>query len=409
MKANPEPPAPGTPSSGEDDLGVIFRKLWARRRLVVALTTGTMVAVGAGSYLMAPTYTATTTLMPAESGGDVLSAALSSLGSLGGLATQAGVGLKGSLSDRFVIILRSRAVAQRIHQDPELRKVVFRDFWDAERGVWRQPSRRGVEGDEPFPTRHDAFRKLERMVRVQADSKTSLVTVTVEARTPDGAARLASAYVDGLRAFLQENSFSRAHRDRVFLEGQLAVNARELARAEEQLRLFMEKNHLVSLEAQTQATVQSYATLKGELMAREVRLKLLASSVGAEDLQYQGLKEEVEELRRKLAALESQGTGGLVSFAAAPRLGVRLAQLKRDALVKQKVFEVLTQQHELAKVQEAKEIPTFQVIDPAIPPDRRSKPQRTVMVLLAGLVSGLGSLGLAYWLESRPRQVVEAS
>ena len=214
--------------------------------------------------------------------------------------------------------------------------------------------------------------------------------------------------MEGLRAFLQANSFSKAHQDRVFLQGQLDTNTRDLAVAEQGLRTFMEQNRLVSLEAQTQATVQSYATLKGELIAREMRLKLLAGSVGPDDVELQGLKEEVEELRRKLSGLEEQGSGALISFSAAPRLGLRLAQLKRDVLVKQKIFEVLTQQLELAKVQEAKENVTFQVIDPAIPPDRRSWPQRTVMVMIAGVIAALASSGFAYWLEGRRRETSAA-
>ena len=398
------PSATGTePPSGDEDLVSILVKIWARRALVLGMTFGAMGLTGAGSYLIPPTYTASATLMPAESGGDLLSTALASLGSLGGLAAQAGVGLKGTLSDRLVIILRSRSVALRIHDSQALRRIIFHEFWDDQKGAWKQPSRRASEAAEPFPSRHDGLRKLEKTVRIISDPKTGLVTITANARTPEGSARLANAYVKELQRFLQQNVFSKAHRDRIFLSGKLAEQTRDLGRIEQDLRTFMEKNQLVSLEAQTQATVQSYATLKGELIAREMRLKLLSDSVGSEDLELQGLKDEVEELRSKLSTLEASGSGGLISFEAAPRLGIRLAQLKRDALVKQKVFEVLTQQLELAKIQEAKETLTFQVIDPAMAPDQRSKPRRTAMVLLAGLIAGTLSACLAYWLESRRR------
>jgi uncharacterized protein involved in exopolysaccharide biosynthesis len=392
---------PESPRPPDEDLATILAKIWRRRFLAASLTLGAMVTTGAGSYLIAPTYSASSTLMPAESGNDVMSAALASLGNLGGLAAQAGMGLKGSLADRFVIILRSRSVALNIHANPELRRIVFHEFWDETKGIWKQPGRRPPEATEDFPSRHDALRKLSKMVRIVSDPKTGLVTISADARTPEGAARLANAYVDELLQFLQQNSFSKARRDRIFLTKKLAENSRDLAKVEQSLRVFMEQNRLVSLEAQTQATVQSYATLKGELLSREMRLKLMQGSVGPDDLQMKGLEEEVVELRNKLSTLEASGSGGLVSFAAAPELGMRLARLKRDVLVKQKVFEVLTQQLELARIQEAKETLAFQVIDTAMAPDERSKPRRTAMVLLAGLLAGFASACLAYWLESR--------
>lgn len=222
-----------------------------------------------------------------------------------------------------------------------------------------------------------------------ADPKTGLVTISVDSADPQLAADIANNYVVELNAFLQRNSFSTAKRNRDFLEKQVNDTQHDLTAMESTLKNFQEKNKLVSLDAQTEASVQAYATLKAQLTAKEMELSLQEKSVSPDDVQLMGLKQEVVQLKQKLSAIDTGSSEGLVSFKDAPELGMRFAQLKRDLLVKEQVFELLTQQYEMAKVDESKETLSFQVVDRAIAPDKKSKPRRTLIVLVAAFASFL--------------------
>ncbi len=59
--------------------------------------------------------------------------------------------------------------------------------------------------------------------------------------------------------------------------------------------------------------------------------------------------------------------------------------LSRDAKIKEMLFELLTREYEIAKIEEAKSMPTIQVLDKAIAPEHKFKPKRKRMVLFAGM------------------------
>lgn len=115
------------------------------------------------------------------------------------------------------------------------------------------------------------------------------------------------------------------------------------------------------------------------------------------------IKDELRELKKQLAMLETKGSNpeaeAIPSLSEAPTLGLQYIRLKRKALTQEKVFELLTEQYEMAKIEEAKEDITFQVIDRAIPPEKRIKPKRRLNVMLAGVVSLFAGIFLVFFLE----------
>ena len=72
--------------------------------------------------------------------------------------------------------------------------------------------------------------------------------------------------------------------------------------------------------------------------------------------------------------------------------GLEYVRRLRDVKYYETIFEILARQFELAKLDEAKEGALIQVVDPAIPPDKRSFPKRSLIVMgatVAGFFSGL--------------------
>lgn len=360
----------------EIDLAEVGRIVWKHRKIFSAFTIAGTLMAAAISFTLPNIYTATATLMPTDSSSDRLSSALSSLGALGGLAAQAGGGLKGTASDKFVAIIQSRRLSEQVINRHQALPQLFPKQWDEKQGLWAK-----------VPSLLEAHRLLSEIVSTKVDPKTGLLQLSVNHTNQKFAADLANNYVIELNAFLQGNTLSSAKRNRTFLEQQVAGVVQDLSTLEDELKKFQQSHKIVSLDAQTEAGVQTYATLKSQLMAKEMEYSLLANSVSNSDTQSIGLKQEISQIKEKLNTIEN-GTGdGIISFKEAPDLGIRYARIKRDLLAKQKVFELMTQQLEIARVDEAKDTLSFQIIDQAIVPDKKSKPNRGVIIVSGMLIS----------------------
>lgn len=387
----------------EDDLDLwsLAKTLWRHWKLIGAITAVGTIGAAVFTFSQPNIYTASATIMPVDSSSDRLSSALSSLGALGGLASQAGVGLKGSVSDKFVALLKSRTIAENVITNNDLLPVLFSKQWDSQSATWK-PSASILpwanSNEAESPTMHQALRSLRRIVSTKADSKAGLIEISAEHTNPQVAADIANHFVLELNSYLRRNTFTAAKQNREFLEGQLKIVKTELKTLENELKSFQEANKLVSLDGQVQASVQAYAELKSQLIAKEMEISLQEKSASENDIFLVALRQEVAQLKAKLAALENGESSGFVSFKDAPTLGMRFAQLTRDIMVRQEVFKLLTQQYELSKIEEAKETLSFQVIDSAIAPDQKSKPNRLRGLAMGAMFSlflgGLAAIGL---------------
>jgi tyrosine-protein kinase Etk/Wzc len=221
-----------------------------------------------------------------------------------------------------------------------------------------------------------------------------LIAVTVGYKNPKLAANIANAYVEALQNFLNANAISLAKRNRIYLEKQLVPAKADLTQAEENLKSSQTNKKIMALDAQAEGAIKTLSELKAQIVAREIQLGAMREFAGKEHPEVMKKEDELREFRRQLKRLEagSQDTsdgslGAIITLRDAPNANLGYARLKRDALMEQKVFELLTQQYELAKIEEAKDDTAFQVIDSAVPPVDRIRPKRTPNVILAGLAS----------------------
>ncbi len=376
-----------------------WRVIWKRRLLILLLFLISVVAAAVISLYMTPIFQAKATLMPVESSQSRFSGALGALQNIpfvGGAVGKTGM-------DKIVTILNSRTLAEDVIKKMELIKILFKMNWDQVKGKWM--------ADKP-PTMQDTLRGLQGIVKV-ADDRKGLISITVEYEDPKLAADIANNYTAALHQFLSENTISLVKRSRLFLEKQLVVTKVDLQRTEEDLKSYQMKKKVVAMDAQTEGAIKTLADLKAQIMAREVQLGVLKEFATKANPDVQRIEDEIRELQKQLKRLEIQDTqnpkenesiGAFITLSEAPSIGLQYARLKRDALIQQKTFELLTQQYELAKIEEAKDDITFQVIDPAIPPEKRIKPKRTQNVLLAGVVSLFLGIFLVFFLEYLAKQ-----
>lgn len=448
--AKPQPEAAPQPAAGELLLPEVpledwrewqaeqLRLLWKRRAIffragAVGLLVSTLVA-----FLIPKSYTSTTQLMPPDpqstSGMAMMAAMAAKAG--GGLAGVAGdlLGLKSS-GALFIGVLRSQTSQDRLIQQFDLRKV--------------------------YGTRLivDARTKLDENTSIAEDRKSGIITISVTDHNPQRAAALANAYVDQLNALVSELSTSSAHRERVFLEERLKVAKQDLDDASNQLAQFSSKNNTLDIQQEGKAMLDAAGTIAGELIAAQSQLEGLRQIYTDQNARVLSLKARVAELRRQLEKLGgTQGNaaknpqtstlaksqvsspslaqaadppsptvdapsdpsaakagGGLPypTIKSLPLLGAKYADHYRRAKIQETVYELLTEQYELAKVQEAKETPSVKVLDPAGIPEKKSFPPRLVIMFLGTFLvcamSIVWVLGSARWTEidaGDPRKVL---
>ena len=389
------------PGEEELDLRSYWRVLARHRALILGLAIVVPIVTALLTLLLPNIYKSTATLMPLGASRGGLSSAL---GELGGLVPQAATGsLLGkdgpTSSERLLAILQSRTVAEEVIHSLDLLPVLFAPKWEAEKRQWRT---------EKPPTMQDAVKKLGTLVSMTA-SRQQIITIAVSHADPGLAAAIANYYVDALQRALNTNAFSLAKKNRIFIAAQLEHTRNDLTVADEMLKEFEQTHKIVALEAQTMAAVKAMADVEARIREKEVQVGVFQRLMTGASREVYLIQEELRELRAQLAQLQD---GGLTlpqakeskklenqihsSLAETPEIKLRYTRLQREAFVQNKLFALLAQQLEQAKIDEARDETAFQVLDRAVPSERKSKPARTIIVLMSLLVSLFAGVMLAF-------------
>jgi tyrosine-protein kinase Etk/Wzc len=219
-------------------------------------------------------------------------------------------------------------------------------------------------------------------------TKEGVISVEVDDRDPVRAAQIANAYVQELLNLTKRLAVSEAARRRAFFEGQLRQAKEDLTGSEAELKRVQEKTGLILPEGQARATIQSVAMIQAEIASKEVQLSAMRSFATAENPDLIRVQQEIAALRRHLASLQrsqNQGQGDIqVATKDAPAAALEYARAFRDLKYHEAMYEFLAKQFEAAKIDESKDAPLVQVLDRAVPPERKSKPKRRNLILAAG-------------------------
>jgi len=376
--------------------------LWDHRGLLSRVSLYALLVTTLAAFLVPSRYESTARLMPPDnqSGSGLAMAAAAMSSATGGLGGVAGdlLGLK-STSDSFVGILSSRTVQDKLVQQFDLKKLY---------------------GDRRM---EDARKDLAERTGIGVDRKSQIITITVTDHDPKRAAAMAQAYVEELNRLVAELSTSSARRERIFLEERLRAVSQDLEAAEKEFSQFSSKNTAIDIKEQGKAMVEAAATLQGQYIASQSELEGLKQIYTDNNVRVRSVRARIAELKRQLEKLggkdeqasESPGQQAdylYPSIRKLPLLGVTYADLYRRTRVEEAVFETLTKEYEMAKVQEVKEIPTVKVLDAANIPDKKSFPPRLFIIFLGTtFVLALAAtwvFGNALWQETEaddPRKV----
>ena len=382
------------PASG-DWLASRLRILWERRRfLMKALMFGSSLAALIALSLP-KRFESTARLMPPDNQSGSGTALLASLAAKTGAGLIGGdlLGMKSS-GALFVGILGSRTVQDRLIERFNLKKVY------------------GVRLEET------ARRQLAENTILSEDRKSGIITITVTDGSAQRAAAMGNAYTEELNRLVAELTTSSAHRERVFLEERLRAVKLDLDSAAKEFSEFSSKNVAIDIKEQGRAMVESAALLQGQLIAAQSELEGLKQIYTNGNVRVREVSARIQELQRQLdkmggqASLETsesmrQGDSLYPSIRKLPLLGLTYSDLYRRTRIQEAVYETLTQQFELAKVQEVKETPSVKILDIAKVPERKSFPPRLLIIFLGAFLTftwGIAwVLGEARWEETDPR------
>jgi uncharacterized protein involved in exopolysaccharide biosynthesis len=403
---DPRPVSPHLPPQpdGARRQALILRLLWDRRRfLVQAAAVGLLIATLV-AFLIPKSFTANEELMPPDSHSPT------GMALMAGLAAQAGAGASNSLSGMagdllglknsgalFIGILRSETAQDRLVERFDLQKVYGRRLLI------------------------DARNKLDQNTAIAEDRKSGIISISVTDHDPQRAAAIANAYVEELNSLVAELSTSAAHRERVFLDERLVVVKKDLDDATNQLAQFSSKSNTLDIQTEGRAMLDAAGSLSGQLIAAQSQLEGLRQIYADDNARVRALNARVAELRSQLAKLggtaadpaKAADAGSATAngmpyptIRSLPLLGAKYSDYYRRAKIEETVFELLTEQSELAKVEEAKETPSIKVLDQAQIPQRKSAPARLLIMLLgtflAFSVAIVWILGAEQWRATDP-------
>lgn len=360
MDSNQHLDQPSFNPADDDEISLLdlATALGEEKGVLFGIPAVTSVLAIAYALLVTPIYTAKTVILPPQQQQSTAASMLASMGALAGIAGAA-AGIK-SPDEQFVAFFKSQSLQNDLIERFKLQAYYEQDTLD------------------------DTRKSLEGAAKVSSDKKSGLITIEVDDKDPKFAAELANGHVDALRRMMGKLAITEAQQRRVFFEQQIAKTQEALDTADTRFRSLSAKGGLPVTDVLAQVSVTASATLRGQIAAKEVELSALRQFATAQNPDMQRIASELAAMRAQLAKIESGGA----STSRVNEAGQAAIVALRDVKTQQAVLEVLVKQYEMARVDEAREGPLLQQLDIATPPEKKSKPKRAMIVVLAG-VAGL--------------------
>jgi capsule polysaccharide export protein KpsE/RkpR len=361
--------------------------LWERRRLMFRIAAVSLLLSLLIAFALPKRYKSSAQIMPPSnsSGPTAMLAALAgrALGGTSGLSSLAGSLLGGNnTTPLFVELLRSGTVAGHLMDRFHLQSTYHKRY------------------------RADTAKYLARHTTITDDKKSGVITIIVEDTDPRRARDLAQGYLDELNLLVTHTSTSSAHQERVFIERRLQKVKTDLEQAQQQMSEFSSTHGTVDIKEQGRAMVDAASKLQAQMILEQANLTSLRQIYGDGNVRVRATEARIGVLQSQLTKISGSsaplpvgetgseeqhstltGSDLYPPLRQLPRLAVPYANLYREVRVQETVFELLTQQYELARIQEAKDVPVVSVIDSPGIPEKKSFPPRLLLTLLLTVVS----------------------
>ena len=340
-----------------------------RRKFILLFTLSAAVLTTIVVLLVPNKYTATTVLLPPAQNSSMSSALLGQLG--GGssaLASVAGasLGIKNP-SDMYISLFRSQTV-----ENAMISRFGLMDRYHAKK-------------------QSDARTAFEDLSTVALGVKDGLVRITVTDRDPGQAAQMANAYVDEFRKLSADLAITEASQRRIFFQQQLLESKENLTTAEEAMKHTEQSTGVLQIDSQSRSLIESAATLRAQVVAKEVQLQGMRSYATEGNPDVVTAEQQLSALKAQLSKLagtdQNSSSDFIVPKGKVPEAGMEYIRRLRDVRYYETISELIAKQFEIAKLDEARQGAIIQVVDVAVPPDKKSSPHRALIVVLVILIA----------------------
>ena len=351
--------------------------LVARKKFLLLFTLAVTTVTAVVVFLLPNKYKATTVILPPGTNtfAGSSSALLGQITGGSNLVSMAGssLGLKNP-GDMYVALFHSRST-----EDALIQRFGLADKYHAK-------------------TMADARAALEKHSSVTLGAKDGLIQISFTDRDPNFAAQVANAYIEEYHKRTDRLALTEASQRRVFFQQQLLEATENLTKAEEALKSTEHTTGVFQLDSQARSLIESAAILRGQITAKEVQLEAMRSYATEDNPQVKEVTQELGALKAQLAKMSTAGGGGesdfLISGNKIPEAGMEYINKLRDVRYNETIQELITKQFEAAKLDEARQGAAVQVVDVAVPPDKKSSPMRLQSILIAAI---LGFLVACVW------------
>lgn len=391
------------PTINEDEINLLAyaQVIWRHKKLIGIMFFCAVLGSAIMSLNMQKMYKSAATFLPPDlwfTGSEFLSGVGGSPGGGGAAAggALAMMGRKGGpRQDIYMSIMQSRTLREGIIDQFKLKD--YYRCMDIENAIAR------LAGATKITT-----------------SKEGVIVVTVIDKSPQMAADIANSYLVHLQSIAVKLGAGSVSRQRQFIAEQLVKAEINLRESEEALKKFQEKYRAVSIGQQSASAISAAAQIKGEIIAAEVQLEGIKGFAKESHPEVLKLNRHIKELKQQLAdaqyssGMELPSVEGLydrsrkdiyLPVVKVPRLGLDFKRLTREVAIHETVYSLLTQELEKAKIAEVRDTLIVQVLDRAIPPIQRYKPQRSKIVLVSGFMSIVMGVFIAFALEYILKQI----
>jgi uncharacterized protein involved in exopolysaccharide biosynthesis len=370
------------PANGDVSLLDLLILLLERKQFIIRFVVAAAVLAIIVSFLLPVRYEGKVMLLPPQQNsslGSTLLGQLGNIGSLGSLASLAGSGLNlKNPSDMYLSLLTSRTV-----EDAMIQRFGLMQEYHAKRIS-------------------DARKELERRTSSSVGTKDGLIRLSVEDHDAKRAAEMANGYVEEFRKLSASLAITEAARRRLFFEQQLQQTKDSLTEAEDAMTKIQQTTGVLQIDSQARSLIESAAVLRAQVMAKQVQIEGMRSFATDDNPELVLAKQQLAALQSQLERVASSqsdaGSGINLSKGRVTQSGMEYLRAYRELKYQETVYELLSKELEVAKLDEAREGSIVQVVDPAVPPDRKSSPHRLLIVLGATILAFFVSV-LWVWLQ----------
>lgn len=362
--------------------GVIL--ILKRKRFILRFVLGATILAAIVSLLLPVQYEAKVVLLPPAQNSSIASSLIGELGGMGGLGSLAALaggslGLKNP-ADMYVSLLTSETVEDALIQ------------------------RFGLMQEYKTKRMSDTRKELENRTTAVAGAKDGLIRISVEDHDPKRAAEIANGYIQEFQRLSASLAITEAARRRLFFQKELEQTKESLTAAENAMTQTEKTTGVLQIDSQARALVESAAVLRAQVAAKQVQIEGMRSFAAEDNPELVLAKQELAALQLQLqrVAGSSQDTGSDINLTKGrvTQAGMEYLRRYRELKYQETVYELLAKELEIAKLDEAREGSAVQVVDPALPPDKKSSPHRTLIVLGAMILSFFFAV---FWVALRQR------